>query len=350
MIIDQIGNINYYLIIIVIIELIVLAALILLILSKRIWIHFHGKKVARDKEIISQIVIDCLENKTEANPENQLKKFAFKEVLLSQVEAFDRRFRGEQWDKLKSQISKLYLLPRAREWVTSMFWLKRNFAARCFALSSFPEDEKSIFLLLDDPVFLVRSMAAAAAVKLEMKEGIFKIIRQMSQAKGYPRIFYRDILLQSKSRQIFLWIKEMAEEEKDLIIHLACLDLLSGITMVMTLPILREDLQSKNKDVRYAALKVFAYNPQVDSSEVLLKYMEDPNEGIRAEAAFGLKHFSTPATVEKLTKALSDPSWRVRVQAARSLKNMGKSDILNRQDPKINKDAYEAAHYVIQFW
>ena len=342
-------NINYYLIIVLTLELIILILMLALILGRRIWSRFHQKKVAKEKQAISQTVINYMNNQEALNSKKVFNGFS-KDLVLNQMEAFERRFKGEQWDQLKFEISKAELLPRARKWTKSRHWLNRNFAARCFALSPSESDEKSILSLLDDPEFLVHSMAAVAAVKLEVKEGIFKIVRLMSKVGGYARIFYRDILLQSNSSKVFSWVEEIAAE-KDLLTQLACLDLLSGITKVITSPVLKEALQSENQAVRFAALKVYAHNPQMDSAEVLLKYMDDPDEEIRAAAASGLEYFATAATIEKLSKALTDPSWIVRVQAANSLKNMGKMglQVLQQQNPQMNKNAFEAASYALEF-
>ena len=121
--------------------------------------------------------------------------------------------------------------------------------------------------------------------------------------------------------------------------------------MAVTQPFLREDLSSPNPQIRTAAVKVFARNPQPDSAQVLLQCLDDPNAEIRSLAILGMEYFASEATLKKLDQALSDPSWTVRSQAAQSLKRMGKlgRNILENQNSKTNKHAYEAAQYALQF-
>lgn len=301
--------------------------------------------------MISRIIVECLEGKRTVAKEVRLSKFAYQENLLSLMETFNRRFSGEEWEKVKEWIASEFLLTKARQWKTSKSWVKRNYSARCFALLPLVDDEDAILVLMDDPVFLVRNFAAIAAIRLESKQGLDKIIQHMSNEKGYARFFYRDILLNSKSLKIFNWIEEYAAYEREGEIHLTCLDLLAGINMPIDSHFLRGDLKSSKLSIRVAALKVFSNNPQIDSAEVLSKYINDPNEEIREQAVHGLGFVLSETTLEKLRQALNDPSWKVRFEAAKALKEMGRAGkaVLQRQTIDQGKEAYETAQYVLQF-
>lgn len=345
-------TINQLLLSILVGELVILLLLIISAILRRFWIYYKERKEQKDKHTISRVIIDSLKGKEDPKILQRLKRFKSKPILLSSLELFDRRFNDERWQNLKKQIAESYLLPGARRRMKSFYWLKRNFSARCFALVPLSQDIKNITTLIDDPLFLVRSIAAKAAVKLEIKEGIDKIIHQMSREIGYARYLYRDILLQGKSRQIFSWIAEIAALEKDPDIHLACLEALSSQTLMLSLPFLKQDLESKDPNIRLAALKVLIRNPQKDLTHFLLKSLEDPSVEVRIQAAKGLEHIASKESLEKLEKVLTnDPSWPVIVRAAWSLKNMGKRgiDILNAQNPSKNKRAYEAVQYAMQF-
>lgn len=343
-------NINEFVITILIVELVILFVLVAVLTIERFWFHFKKKREIRNKKIISHMLLECLEGKQGASPLS-LQPFANQETLLSELEAFDRRFQGDAWETIEKTTSRPYLLPRARKYYNSFFWLRRNFAARCFALTPLPEDEEKILQLLDDPIFLVRDIAASAAIKLQSKQGVLKILHLMGSETGYGYYYYRDTLLNNGTVQIFNWIEEFASQIMDQKIHLTCLDLLAGKTMTISDDFLRKDLDSKDAGTRLAAIKVFAHNIQKDSADILLKYMDDSNAEIRAQASLGLAHFLSKDTLEKLEKALGDSSWIVREQAAWSLKKMGKAglDILNKQIMEKNKNAYEAAQYALQF-
>jgi HEAT repeat protein len=143
----------------------------------------------------------------------------------------------------------------------------------------------------------------------------------------------------------------MAEQDKDPSVHLSCLEVLAGKSMIITRPFLTKDLHSADDEIRLAAVRVYAHNLQKESAVVLSLCIDDSYPKIRMEAAIGLRHYLSEGTVKQLEKALSDPEWIVRLQAGLSLKNMGKigQQILNDQSPEVNKVAYDTAQYVSHF-
>jgi HEAT repeat protein len=132
---------------------------------------------------------------------------------------------------------------------------------------------------------------------------------------------------------------------------LAILEIFAKKTVSCPIPFLQRDLQSDNPKIRETALKVLVRNPQKDSEKLLLKYLEDPQDEIRAEAASGLSLFVNDEVLLQLQAALKDPSWKVKIQAAASLKKMGEKGIaiLKEQDSKLDKTSYEVAQYAMDF-
>ena len=303
------------------------------------------------KQHISLAILEQMEKISKAPLEIILKPYAGTDILLYQVESFDRRFTGGDWEEVKSTILRHLLLPKARRLYKKLSWIKRNFAARCFALEPFPIDEKKILTLNEDPVFLVRAIAASAVIKLSIEKGVFKIIEYMSRQQGYSHYFYQDLIVNEGKAPVFDLIEQIANSNKDPAIQEACLNVLAGKSSRIDKPFLFEDLNSENESVRLGAVKVFAHNLQVESPQVLLKSMDDKNPQIRAQAAMGLSHFLSEETLEKLERALSDAEWIVRLQAALSLKKMGKlgMTILNKQTPEVSQKAYDTAQYALQF-
>lgn len=291
--------------------------------------------------------ISCLNNQKSIDTKIKLRGFSAKKDLLTVIGIFNYRFNSTEWKMIREEAAQYYLLRKARRLATSWLWIRRSYAARCFAVCPLPEDEKRICSLIDDPVFLVRSMASIAAIGLESRQGVMQTLAQMAKATSYFRLFYRDAFLQG-SKQVFNWIQEAVLSEKDPNIHLACLEILSGITTAIPLSFLKQDLESKQFEVRLAALKVLVRNPQEASSTMLIEYLKDPKEEIRAAAALCLENFPTKKTLEELEKALCDESWQVRLNAAKSLKMMGEEglEILKGQKEKV---AYDTAQYVLQF-
>jgi len=312
-------------------------------------------------------VIFSIKTKIQIKRENQVSKkiashlqgsklpaheglFSDSQLLLLVLESFNHRLKGEEWEKLKYKLVSQYLLKVARKRVSSFSWRRRNFAARVFALLPLQKDERSILSLLNDSVFLVKSTASLAAVRLSSEEGIHQILKYMASAYGYSRCFYRDILLQG-SLQTFTLIQNIASHTKDPSIHLACLDVFSGQTTPISLPFLLKDLQSKDPQILLAALKILSRTLLKNAKAIFLSFLKDPREEIRVEAAAGLKAFVDTSSLKALEKSLADPSWKVRLQVARSLKEMGKKGeaILRRQNIKKNQTTYEIAKYALDF-
>ena len=335
---------------ILIAELILVVFLLFVIIFVKIWNDYTRKKDEIIRKTISKGIMDYMKGKSPL--ENVLTRSgeSSKRLLLKELETFNQRFSGEDWDDVKEQIAQNFLLPAARKAIRSRKWLKRAFAARCFALSPLNADKDYILKLLDDPNFQVKSLVMPAVVYLKIKKGVVKILENMSQESGYYRYYYLDTLVSAKSQEIYDWIEEIAQDNPPRNLHLACLDVLSGKMQTIEAPFLFRDVESPYEEIRFAAIKVFARNPQKDSLEVLLRHVGDSHEEIRKESYKGLEHFRSSRTLQVLEKGLSDSHWNVRIQAANSLKNMGRAglDILNKQNPSADFNAYEAAQFILQ--
>lgn len=305
------------------------------------------KNAANEKarKEISQMIIEWLKGKKSHFPD--LPKFRDLKNLLLTLELFEYRIKGQDWEELKHKMTKTYLLPNARKKAHSPSWVDRNFASRCFALCPLAKDQDILLKLNNDSVFLVRSIAALALVRLEHKAGMIEIIKKMNLEKGYAHYFYRDLLLKCPNH-VFVWIQEIAQHEKDPLIHLTCLELLTERTIATIPGYLKEDIHSNNVNIRLAAVKILARNPQKDSADILIKCLEDTVPEIREGATSGLQYFASEEVFAKLEDTLKDSVWLVRLRAAQTLKKMGKKglDILKHQDID-NKNAYEAAQAVL---
>lgn len=338
------------LIYILIFELFLLAILVIALYLKKNYNSFQQRSIVEGKRNISKLINDCLLQKKKIS-DVQLDRLFSTEIILSVLESYNRRLKDEVWEKLKQTIAEQYLLPYARSSFNSIFWTKRNFSSRCFALSPSLQDEQKILPLIEDSVFLVRSHAAHAIARMGTYKGIKKIILHMSTETGYAYFFYRDILLQEGSVALFNEVEKIAIKSENPSVESACLDLLSSKSMTLSNTLLNKYIYSFNEKLRLQCIKVYAQNPQHDSPEILLKCIDDPLAEIRAQAAYGLGYFLSAESLEKLERALSDTSWNVRLQAAWSLKRMGKKGlaILNKQAPEINKKGFDAAQYALQF-
>lgn len=341
-------NFYIFLSILFIAEIVIVLSLLILLIFKRISIHYEEQDIAEEKKVFSQFLQECL--KTKNLTLSTLRKKISKNSMIAVLESFENRFKGGDWEVLKNNIVILHLLPSARKWAKSFFWTKRNLSARCFLLTPLIEDQHIISKLIDDSKFLVRSIAAIAGVKLCEKKIINKVIDHLGKEEGYAHYFYRDILLKG-SKKIFPWIEERASHTKNTKVLLACLEILSEVSMPINPSILDKSLHSKDDRVVLAAVKVFSQNPQKQSDEVLISLSHDQNEEVREQVALGLRFRSNKQNVKQLEELLDDSSPTVRMQAAKSLKQCGKIGIaiLNQQDQKKHKLAFDAAQEAIEF-
>ena len=331
-------------------EIILIVILLFAIIFVKVWKGKQLKNQDLEKRRVVYGIMEYMKGKIPVENVLEYSKRMTKKLLVKELEIFNQRFIGEEWELAKFQIAEKYLLPFARRQYTSRKWLKRAYAARIFAIAPLYEDREAILKLFADSNFQVQSLVIPAIVQLKIKEGVVKILEYMSKGFGYARYFYLDTLVSAKAPEIFHWISSIAENSKDHNLHLACLEVLSGKMQHIPGTFVLRDVYSQNEEIRLAALKIFARNPQKDSLEILLQFTDDPVVEMRKESYAGLVHFRSPLTLQVLEKGLSDPDWNVRVQAATSLKNMGKAglDILNKQSQALDSNAYEAAHFILQ--
>jgi hypothetical protein len=334
-----------FLLLLLSLEIILLGFLLVSILLRRIQFLVQQGLSEKIRANISAFIEECLEHET---PFKKKWVFYARYDLLSCMEAFNHRLKGESWDRLKEQIVSEYLIKRARRSAKSFFWVRRNFAARVFALCPFLKDEALVLSLLEDPEFLVGGVAALAALQLESKKGIERILSEMSRAKGYPYYFYRDILLQGSLEALSL-LKELTIHSKDPSIHLASLGVFASKTVPFALPFLERDLHSKSPEIRRAAFKTLVRNPNKEAFSLFMEALDDNDKIVRVQGLLGIEPFTDKESLSKIKEALKDEAWVVRIQAAESLKKRGEVPFLKKIDSKTNQLVYEAVQYALEF-
>lgn len=316
-------------------EILVLIFVLVFILIKRISYFFSSRNEEKRKQKLSAIVSACFLKNEKCE---LIEKVYTSQLLLSVLESFNHRFNGEQWDLLKEGLSKKFLLPKARGWIKKGSWLKRNFAARVFALSPLKQDESLIVSMINDDSFLVASIAATAAIKLESIPGIKKILDKMAKKQGYYHYFYADILSQG-SNTVFDIVADMGTQYNHL--HLVCLEVLAMQTAQAPLAFLTKDLKSKDTNLKLAALKVAIRNPQKQWLDIFCQDLEDDNEHVRELAALGLGNYHKTQSYQALKEGLNDPSSQVKLASAKSLKALGKLDLISDKALKSYVQEFE---------
>lgn len=279
--------------------------------------------------------MSCFMKKTKCE---LIVKIHTRKLLLEVLETCNLRFSGEDWDLLKRGLCETFLLPKARRLTKSLFWMRRNFAARVFALCPLKKDESLMVSMIDDPSFLVATIAAAASVKLESQIGVKKCLMRMSKVEGYYHYFYADILSQGSS-EVFKTIAKICAKKDHL--HLACLEVLALHTCPLELNFLTKDLRSKQMSVKLAALKVAARHPQTRWLDILCLDLEASAESVRQLAAGALGSYSLEKSFKALKKGLNDSCWSVKLASAKSLKKLDKLDLIDDKSLKLYVREFE---------
>ncbi len=268
--------------------------------------------------------------------------------LIEVLENFDHRFNDERWQEIKEYIINAYLLKRTESYANSLYWYKRQLAARCYLLNPQNANEKILSKLLKDKRYLVRLPAVVCITKTRYKELFFEMIRQMSQETQLSQFPYRDALMQVDQEK-FLWIESLLFSESDPAITVICLDILSTRYSGNSLSQVAQFLNSPYRECRLKAIEALANIPSKEAMKLLEDHLEDSDFKIRESSIMGLEKLYAIQAVSKIGHLLNDPIWSVRLQAAKTLKRLGKKgiEILDSQSHDKAPKAYEIAQYIL---
>ncbi len=326
-------------------ELSLFSFFLILFFCKRISCFFHIRSSKKRQDKISAFLTECLENEEFSKTSKIPKELNHLEDLLLNLEAFNLRFKGDNWSYLKEALAKKILFPQARIWAKSFFWKRRSFAARCFVLAPLQIDEKILISLMDDSHFLVQSSASSALIFLESPLGIKKIMQKMSQCPGFIRYFLRDAL-QKGSRQVVAILAELASIQS---LHLVCLQALSGQSLGIPLSFLEDDLENQDLEIRLLAMDLLSHNPTKNAVSKLIKCSKDPDERMRKQAVISLSSFGTKESIKRLQEILfEDDNLKIRLESAKSLKKLGRMDLLEEKSSQ-STEVSQILNYVLQF-
>lgn len=332
-------------VIILILEAIILVGCAIAIFLIKYYSDRKKRMEQERKDILSQHIMEALQNKKEPTlPKEQLK---FKS-LIETLENFDRRFSGSEWEEVKDKIIDWYLLDNAHAAVESSSWVMRQLAARCFLLSPKKATKEELSNLLDDQKFLVRVVAANAIVKSPNRELVENVVKKMATETSLSRFSYRDALINADGEK-FQWIEEMAEKEKDPNIAALCLDILSTRTTHNLFPLAKNNIYSKDKQCKLESIKILKNLPSKETSDLLMHSLTDNDWEIRAEGVKALAEQHATGTAHQIYNLLSDNVWFVRLQAALALKKFDQHGMmmLSSINQISNPKAYEIAQYVL---
>jgi hypothetical protein len=325
-------------------EVAILSTLFVAILWHRVWTYLKGLQEKRRKARLSEHFLRLIETKEPFNLRTYPGKRRWYKSALQTLESFERRLQGDDWNRLKKEVVSILLIKKARSMARSWFWMRRNLAARIFALYGPPVDEPLVLRLMDDKRFLVKGPAAVAAIGMDSFQGVTKILEGIRSEPGFAHFFYRDALAKG-SAKVFEHILKLGKEPA---LHKAVLEVLGAQSWGGLIPFLETDLKSSDPDIRALAIGVLLRTPLPNALTWLEMLAKDTAPSVRKMAFSGLKLFPSDTSWPLLEQGLSDPVWEVRLAAASTLKARGEqgAQILARQTQGI---AAEVARYAVCF-
>jgi HEAT repeat protein len=268
--------------------------------------------------------------------------------IVEALEKFDQRVQDEKWEKVKLEIIEKTCLSKAKSYVNSFFWKERQLAARVFFLAPKFATNQELLTLLKDSKYLVRVVAASTITRMDSKELLFEMVRQMAKEPSLSRFAYRDALLQMNDVK-FGWLQELVVQDKDPNVQSICLDVFGQRSTKDLTSVLINFIYGQNSDHKLFAIKALKSTPGRAANDVLIHCLNDKDWKIRAEALQSLNAQSANALIDQIRELLKDPEWFVRLQAALVLKNLGEPGIktLSLQTPHSNQLAHEISQYVL---
>lgn len=328
-------------------EFIIISFLILGIVFLKIFYQYKGRREKRIKDDISKRINEALLQNVscEVKLPRQLRNFR---ILTQILDNFNHRITDPIWQGIKENIIDGYLFKMAKQNMKSFFWRKRQLAANCFLLCPAKAKKEDIFLLLQDPKFLIRIPAAFCATRMPYRDLFYEVIKKMSEEKSLARFSYRDALLQSDAEK-YQWIEDLLKTKPNFAVAAICLDLLSERVIHHLFPVIIPYIYKEDYECKILAVKALKNYSSEESIEVLMNCLQNQTWEIRSESLKILSSLYAKKAIPKVEVLLNDPIWFVRLQAALALKNLGSEGlkILSNQNTATQPLAYEISEYVM---
>lgn len=332
------------------IELAILVIGGLMISLLNIWLRLQQNKQRKIKSRVFEKVFSYLfssEHRTDFGL--VLSKEELKiSILIGIIEEINQKIDDGNWKKLRAAFLDKYLRQWAYRHYKSIFWMKRNYAARILMQDPLPEEEKYILKLMNDSVLLVRIHIIIAAQKLATGNCFRKILAEFVKDKGFSSYIYRDAFLTAGQKSFIFLRTELLSNPPELV-KIICLEMLSNWVFEKLEYDLNPDISSDNPELRYSALKCYVVNPDDKLSAVLIKSLSDENWKIRGFCAYKLGELKIKQAIPYLLKSIQDRVWWVRLNSAIGLKLLDQDGLyaLKNIDPDIDHYAYEMSQYIL---
>ncbi|NGX54559.1 MAG: hypothetical protein KR126chlam2_00172 [Chlamydiae bacterium] len=313
------------------------------------WILTSRKKKLRAlRKDLESYLAKMVEQEERFDSVNFPRKFLKVSLLVPVIVEMDAKQESSSWKTLRNSIEEKYLLSKARKLAYSRRWTRQLIAVRCFALSPRIDDEKYLLHLLNNKVPIIKYVAAHATATLGTSSSIDAILTVMNEATRYLRHPFHDALVKG-GEKVFHYLEQRLEKETNSYTRVSCIEVLASNMNDHIASLIEKDLTCSHKNLRIAAIRALGHYKGAHTTRLLLPLLNDSEWEIRALAARSLGYLDIKKALKQISELLKDNVWWVRMNAAMALKKMGSEGeaILNSQNPKVDRYAYEIAQYAL---
>lgn len=330
----------------------VLLVFVILILAFILRVYVFAQKVRRKKisRKIKNLLTSAVRDPNTVDL-NELKRYRKNtDIIVEIINRLDTVAKSKQWIKTRKQIFEDIILPRARTLAKSRSWYNRYTACQSFCLNLLKQDEPFLIQLIHDSLPLISLNAAVIGTHTRSQEVIDAVIDHYGKGRRLQQFGYAQLFSTAKESVIDL-LENRLRREQDPYLKCFCYRILNNLPFKIKKgeTHAQEDIYSDNLDLRLAALNYLCHIDPESTKETLYSFLKDKVWEIRARAAKLLGEIKDISAVDKLELCLRDYEWWVRLNAAQALSQLGEKGIavLKRQDPNVDKFAYETANNVL---
>ena len=236
--------------------------------------------------------------------------------------------------------------------------MKKQLTLLCYELGFNLDNEKTLLKFVNDNNLIISINAAIQLFKNTNPNpsAINEVITTFSKGRHILQNTLAALLTTVPSaslgllRTIFI---ARLNEEKDTYVRIFCYRILMHLERPDKLEsFVEEDLSSENVDLKILTLKYVAHAAQINSSPILLRYLNDTNDDVRSTIVKLFGEIGDESLIPYLNNGLKDSEWWIRINSANSLLKLGTKGIavLHEQSPQIDKFAYETAQSCLKIY
>jgi HEAT repeat protein len=227
---------------------------------------------------------------------------------------------------------------------------ERSDAARELAADGSREAVKLLVELIADRSPYVRDTAVESCSKLRAAEAVAILAKRANVRDELERRNVADALGRTRAQQALPALRRMALDDRSGVVRVQALDALWGFREnADALSIAAAAVGHADVAVRAAAVEAVGRIRGERARELVLKALEDPDEGVRCVARMELRHVDRDEASKRLLESLAAKGWPTRAQIvedALHLRGAASMDALVRlvgdEHPRVAAGAHRA--------